>query len=83
MPSFLMKRGAFYATSPKGDVHNSIGAGDSLVAGFLAAHMAKDTSSAQALQLAVACGTATAFSGHLATKDFVESVREKTQVTKL
>lgn len=75
--------GCFHASIPKGDVHNSIGAGDSLVAGFLAAHQEKLTTSMQALELAVACGTATAFSGHLATKEFVMSIKEKVKVTKL
>lgn len=51
--------------APKGQLKNSVGAGDSAVAGFLAAC---DRGYAEALRLAVAAGSATAFSPGLATK---------------
>ena len=52
---------------PKGKVVNSVGAGDSMVAGFVAGWM-QTKSYAFALRLGTACGSATAFSLGLATK---------------
>ena len=46
---------------PKGKVVNSVGAGDSMVAGFVAGYL-QSRSYAQALRLGTACGSATAFS---------------------
>lgn len=56
---------------PKGKVVNSVGAGDSMVAGFVAGWMqTKDY--AYALRLGTACGSATAFSLGLATREKIE-----------
>ena len=52
----------------KGRVKNSVGAGDSMVAGFLAGYLQTD-SYAHALRLGSAAGSATAFSDGLATKE--------------
>lgn len=52
--------------TPAGTLKNSVGAGDSAVAGFLTAY---DRGYAEALRLAVAAGSATAFSLGLATKE--------------
>lgn len=49
---------------------NTVGAGDSMVAGFLASFI-KDGDYAQALKYAVACGTATSSTEGLATIDIV------------
>ena len=51
----------------KGKVKNSVGAGDSMVAGFTAGIQRVDYE--YALKLATAAGGATAFSDGLATKD--------------
>lgn len=53
---------------PKGTVQNSVGAGDSMVAGFLAGYLEKG-SYADALKMGTAAGSATAFSAGLATKE--------------
>ncbi|MBR1824841.1 MAG: 1-phosphofructokinase, partial [Ruminococcus sp.] len=50
----------------KGTVRNSVGAGDSMLAGFIAGLMQGDNS--YALKLGTAAGGATAFSDGLATK---------------
>ena len=55
---------------PKGEVKNSVGAGDSMVAGFLAGYMEKKDF-AYALKLGTATGSASAFSEGLAAKDKV------------
>lgn len=52
----------------KGDVKNSVGAGDSMVAGFLAGYLQKPDY-AYALRLGTAAGSATAFSDGLATHE--------------
>ena len=52
---------------PKGTVRNSVGAGDSMVAGFLAGWLTHGDYG-QALRLGAAAGSATAFSDRLATR---------------
>ena len=54
--------------TPKGTVKNSVGAGDSMVAGFLAGYE-KTGSYEEALKLGAATGSATAFSEGLAAYD--------------
>ena len=54
----------------KGTVKNSVGAGDSMVAGFIAGYL--DTGDYRhALKLGTACGGATAFSDGIGTKDLI------------
>jgi len=57
----------------KGRVVNSVGAGDSMVAGFVAGYL-QSGSYAQALRLGTACGSATAFSLGLATKEKIDEL---------
>lgn len=64
---------------PKGTVKNSVGAGDSMVAGFIAGYL-KNNSFEDALRLGAASGSATAFSYDLATKDYIESFRDEIKV---
>ena len=58
---------------PKGKVVNSVGAGDSMVAGFVAGWQ-QTRSYAVALRLGTACGSATAFSLGLATKEKIDEL---------
>ena len=62
--------------APKGVVKNSVGAGDSMVAGFVAAFLeTKDYE--RAFQIGVAAGSASAFSEYLPTKsDILEVYQE-------
>ena len=55
----------------KGTVINPVGAGDSMIAGFLAGYLKKNDY-AYALKLGTAAGTATAFSRSLASKTAIE-----------
>lgn len=57
----------FKAEAPKGKVVNSVGAGDSMVAGFLAGYLENGTYE-KAFQMGVCTGSASAFSEELATK---------------
>lgn len=56
-----------------GKVVNSVGAGDSMVAGFVAGYL-QSRNYAQALRLGTACGSATAFSLGLATKEKIDEL---------
>ncbi|WP_394963906.1 1-phosphofructokinase [Candidatus Allofournierella excrementigallinarum] len=60
----------------KGKVKNSVGAGDSMVAGFLAGWLEKGDY-AWALRLGSACGSATAFSDALATRAEIEALLDR------
>ena len=61
---------------PKGKVVNSVGAGDSMVAGFVAGWMQRQSFS-YALRLGTACGSATAFSLGLATKEKIDELMKE------
>jgi 1-phosphofructokinase len=61
------------ASVPKGTVKNSVGAGDSTVAGFLASYV-QDGNIEEAFRHGVASGTATAFSTDLCTKEDVNHI---------
>lgn len=61
---------------PKGEVVNSVGAGDSMVAGFLAGCLTSG-SYEQALLLGTAAGSATAFTSWLAGRDEIERLLSK------
>ena len=65
--------GCHRLTAYKGKVKNSVGAGDSMVAGFLAGYL--DTGDyAHALRVGSAAGSATAFSDVLATRPEIEAL---------
>lgn len=63
----------FDSPAAKGEVVNSVGAGDSSVAGFLAG-LAETGSYETAFRMALAAGSASAFSDHLATRPEVEEL---------
>ena len=64
----------FISEAPHGVVKNSVGAGDSMVAGFLAGYLAKGDY-AEAFKMGLCTGSASAFSDQLATREEVEQVR--------
>lgn len=66
---------------PKGKVVNSVGAGDSMVAGFIAGYTEKNDYQ-YALELGTASGSATAFSEGLAQKDEIYRLLEILQSDK-
>ena len=70
----LDETGRFHRiAAPEGRVRNSVGAGDSMVAGFLAGWL-QTGDYEQALRLGTAAGSATAFSDGLATRAAVEAL---------
>lgn len=59
--------------APKGNVINSVGAGDSMVAGFIAGYL-KNENLEEGLKLGILTGSASAFSSGLATKEEIEKL---------
>ncbi|MDQ0208328.1 1-phosphofructokinase [Alkalicoccobacillus murimartini] len=76
------KEQVLFATTPKGTVQNSVGAGDSTLAGFLAASH-KDVSLEEAFRFAVASGSSTAFSKGFCELSHVEELMEQVKITVL
>lgn len=66
----------------KGEVKNTVGAGDSMVAGFLAGWM-KEKSYREAFRMGLASGGASACSEMLATREEVEAERNITEIQEL
>lgn len=64
------------APAPKGTLVNAVGAGDSMVAGFVAGWLEK-RDYRHAFYMGVASGSASAFSEYLATKDEIMSLYER------
>lgn len=58
--------------APKGDAKNTVGAGDSLLAGFIYAYITSQDMQ-KALKFAIAAGSATAFSDGLASKEDINA----------
>ena len=70
----LAEDGSVYESpAPKGTLVNGVGAGDSMVAGFMAGWMEKQDYE-HAFHMGVATGSASAFSEYLATRPEVEEV---------
>lgn len=63
----------YKVSAAKGKLVNSVGSGDSMVAGFLAGYL-NHHDYKEALRLGSACGGATAFSHDLAEKELIEEV---------
>lgn len=70
----LSEKGQVIETdAPKGKLINGVGAGDSMVAGFMAGFMEKQDYE-YAFHMGIAAGSASAFSENLATKKEIEAV---------
>lgn len=66
----------YMSEAPKGKVVNAVGAGDSMVAGFVAGYLEKKNYE-YAFHKGLAAGSASAFSEQLATDEEVEALLEK------
>ncbi|MCI6738447.1 MAG: 1-phosphofructokinase [Intestinibacter sp.] len=71
----------FISSVAKGEVINSVGAGDSMVAGFVSGYL-KTGSYEEALRLGAASGGATAFSSDLASREFIDKLVKEINVEK-
>lgn len=70
----------YEADAPKGELKNSVGAGDSMVAGFMAGYL-QTCNYEDAFRMGVATGSASAFSENLATKREISEVLKRVEVT--
>ena len=73
---------SIFRRSSKGEVKNSVGAGDSMVAGFLAAYE-RTGNIEEAFRYSVASGSATAFSLGLCTKEKVEELLPQVHIKEI
>ncbi|GKX66929.1 1-phosphofructokinase [Inconstantimicrobium mannanitabidum] len=78
----INKDGVYRATAPKGTVKNSVGAGDSLIGGFLAEY-SRSGDLQQAFKSGIASGSATAFSLDIATKEESENLYPQITITEV
>lgn len=76
---FVDEDKVYKACAIKGELVNSVGAGDSMVGGFIYA-ISKGYSKLDAYKLSVACGSATAFSPDIASREKIEEILEKVEV---
>ncbi|XP_018368354.1 PREDICTED: 1-phosphofructokinase-like, partial [Trachymyrmex cornetzi] len=73
-------KGSYFANTASGKLVNSVGAGDSMVAGFIATYL-KTTDPKISLQVATAAGGATAFSQGIGELSLVNKLKTQIKVT--
>ena len=76
------KNEVYYSNTPKGQVINTVGAGDSMVAGFVAGYLKKKDYK-EALKLGIASGSATAFSAGLAMNEEINGLLKQITIEKI
>lgn len=79
---FITETKVYHATVPKGTVKNSVGAGDSMIGGFVGTYVLQGDL-LEAFRTGVASGSATAFSDDLATREFIDELRNQVTITTL
>lgn len=79
---FISEQGVYHANAPSGKVKNSVGAGDSMIAGFVGT-LSLTGDVMEAFRAGVASGSATAFSDDLAKRDFIEQLRPLIDISEL
>lgn len=72
----------YHGYSPRGEVKNSVGSGDSMIAGFVGTFLANGDA-LEAFRVSLACGSATAFSDDLATREKIEELYPQITIQKL
>lgn len=81
--ALIAEDGSVYmAPAPEGELKNGVGAGDSMVAGFMAGWMERQDYE-YAFRMGVAAGSASAFSENLATGNEIREVYERVDSRKL
>lgn len=79
---FVDENHVYRAKPIEGKLVNSVGAGDSMVGGFVYG-MVNNFEKIDAYKLAVACGTATAFSPDIADRDMINQILSKVEVEEI
>ena len=77
----ICNEGIFIGKAPKGKVINSVGAGDSLVAGFVGTY-SKTKDVIESFKYGIATGSATAFSLDLCKKSYVDELIKMVKIEK-
>lgn len=78
--SIFVDNNMVYKAKPiDGKLINSVGSGDSMVAGYIYGYM-RGLSKIDSYKLAIACGSATAFSPDIAEKNLIYQILEKVEV---
>lgn len=70
---------AYKAKPIEGKLINSVGSGDSMVAGYIYGYM-KGLSKLDSYKLAISCGSATAFSPDIAEKELIDEIFKKVEL---
>ncbi|MDR9744800.1 1-phosphofructokinase [Paenibacillus taichungensis] len=78
----ITKTDVYHASVPKGVVKNSVGAGDSMIGGFVGT-FGLNEDLLEAFRTGVASGSATAFSDDLATRELIEQLRTQVTITQI
>ena len=76
------QQGVYQTNVLKRELKNSVGAGDSMIAGFIGEY-SKTQDPVESFRWGVACGSATAFSDDLATGEFIQELLPEVKITKL
>lgn len=76
------QQGVYQTNVLKRELKNSVGAGDSMIAGFIGEY-SKTKNPVESFKWGVACGSATAFSDDLATGEFIQELLPEVNITKL
>lgn len=80
--SMFIDSNIVYKAKPiEGKLINSVGSGDSMVAGYIYGYM-KGLSKLDSYKLAVSCGSATAFSPDIAEKELIDDIFKKVELEK-
>lgn len=78
----ITNNGVYKGTSPSGTLRNSVGAGDSMIAGFLSIYLTSQNV-LEAFKMSIAAGSATAFSHDLATRNKIDNLLSEIEITTL
>ena len=79
---FFSGEDIYFAPRVDGKLVNSVGAGDSMLAGFVGS-LKNGKTPEESFKVSVACGTGTAFCEDIATKESIEEIYGKTVIEKL
>ncbi|SEI50469.1 fructose-1-phosphate kinase [Alkalibacterium gilvum] len=79
---FFMKDEVYYSAPPEGQLVNSVGSGDSMIAGFIGEYQ-KANNPLDAFKMSLACGSATAFKEDLAKKEDITKLASQIKIEKL
>lgn len=78
----LTKDHVYHAKGAVGTAVNSVGAGDSMIAGFIGTYI-KTGDAAESFRMGMACGAATAFTKDIAVKSQIEAVLPQIKVEQI